>query len=258
MPSASAAVGYGKRQNTLKWLSLCFLLLCTFKLIANVKVRNYSEEKLQCFLSLVSKGLETNKFQSLITIGNEEITKDSENYENISLAAYETSTNRKISDEWSKIDPDWNMAACGKGQATSQRRLQNELSSYLSKNEGKDDLDGGKTLKTNHSAYLCHGRDARGSARRVFDPGGHDNALQISCELPTTETDDGSKATTWSAWQTTWWATFGVGSPNFARVTTPENLHSADCIFWQYPKCSCRVTVSRCNDTKKVNFQRFF
>ena len=95
MPSASAADGYGKSKNTLKWLSLCFLLLCTFKLIANVKVRNYSEGKLQCFLSLVSKGLETNKFQSLITIENEKMTKDSESYENFSLAANETNVDLK-------------------------------------------------------------------------------------------------------------------------------------------------------------------
>jgi hypothetical protein len=39
MPSASAADGHGKIKNTLKYLKQCFLLLCAFKLIANVQVR---------------------------------------------------------------------------------------------------------------------------------------------------------------------------------------------------------------------------
>ena len=258
-PSASAADGFEKIKNTLKLLIQSILLLFALQLIANVQTRNYSEDKLQCFLSLVSKGLETNKFQSLITIENEKMTKDSESYENFSLAANETNVDRKISDEWSKIDPDWNVAACGKGQAITQRRLQTELFNHLSKNEGKDGLDKGKTLQTNHSAYLCHGRAVRGSARRVFDPGGHGKSLQNYWELPTIETDAGSKSKAWSAWQTAWWANLGVGSPNSARVSKlarrswsaktarwatffgtcflEKALNLASCISWQQRCC---------------------
>ena len=67
MPSASFVAGHEKNRNILKLLTQSILLFLALKLNANVQAQNYSEGKLQCFLSLVSKGLEKSKTQSLIT-----------------------------------------------------------------------------------------------------------------------------------------------------------------------------------------------
>ena len=88
MPSASAADGFGKIKITLKLLAQSILLLFALQLIANVQARNYSEDKLQCFLSLVSKGLGKSKLESLDINNCKKMAIGSESYGNFALAMH--------------------------------------------------------------------------------------------------------------------------------------------------------------------------
>ena len=89
MPSAPFVAGHEKNKNTLKLLIQSILLFLALKLNANVQAQNYSKEKLLCFLSLVSEGLERNKTQYLITNNGKQMAICSESYGNFALATYE-------------------------------------------------------------------------------------------------------------------------------------------------------------------------
>ena len=235
MPSASAADGHRKIKNTLKSLTQCFLLLCAFKLFANVQVRNYNEEKLQCFLSLVSKRLESNNPEHLITMESEKFMQGGENYGIFLPSSYGKNTMRIIEDGVTD-------------QTISQKRLQNILPFY-SVNKGRDGFDGGKIMFISYSADFCRDSNVRGTARRIVDPGGRGASLQILRERSASEVAEATSKS-WPA-QTARWATFFGTCFHFEKA-----LNLASCISWQQ-RC-CRATVVAFNDIKKAIFQRFF
>ena len=120
MPSASAVDGFEKIKNTLKLLAQSILLLFALQLIANLQARNYSEDKLQCFLSLVSKGLEKSKTQYSNINNGKQIAICSESYGNFALTTHEKKITRKSDD--GLIDSDW-MTEYESDQSSSQTRL---------------------------------------------------------------------------------------------------------------------------------------
>ena len=98
MPSASFVAGHEKIRNTLRLLIQSILLFLALKLNANVQAQNYSEGKLQCFLSLGSKRLERNKQGYLITNECGKMSKRSEFNEKITLPNHDKKSTRIIDD----------------------------------------------------------------------------------------------------------------------------------------------------------------
>ena len=122
MPSASAADGLGKIKNNLKVLIRSYLIFFALMLIANVQAQNYSEEKLQCFLSLVSKGLGKNNQGYLITNESRKMLKGSEYNKKFTLSNKINSTRITDGGWLTDFESVWNMTKCESDQLTAHTK----------------------------------------------------------------------------------------------------------------------------------------
>jgi hypothetical protein len=216
MPCAPFVAGHEKNKNTLKLLIQSILLFLALKLNANVQAQNYSEEKLQCFLSLVSEGLKRNNHRHLITNECEKRSKWSEINGKITLPNYDTKAIRKIVDglaanceESTRIAPVPSRNETNSNAMTEvlpplggrNTQLGIEISNVMTKvlpplggrnaQSGKENVESSVGKETGRSIALSRGMPGvlgvAWAITKVFDPGGLATSTQISYELAAIE-----------------------------------------------------------------------